>query len=128
MDSRRVLTALGAGVTTFLLVAVLVIELLDFEFSAIVGLPVALLAGIAAAVVLSITPLDQQPVLRRLLAAYATFGPTIFALLGLRYLNIGRTILSVELVVIVALGASAVVFAVLWGKATCNSERVPPFP
>ena len=116
MDRRRVLTALGAGVTTVLLVAVLVIELLDFEFSAIIGLPVGLLAGIAAVFVLSITPLDQQPVLRRLLAAYATFGPTIFVLVGLRYVNIGRAVLSVERIALVALVASAVVYAVLWGR------------
>jgi len=118
MDSRRLLTALGAGVTTVLLVAVLVIELLDFEFSAIVGLPVALIAGVAAAVVLSVTPLDRRPTLRRLLAAYAVFGPTVFVLLGLRYVNIGRTILSVELIALVALVASAAVYAVLWQRAT----------
>jgi hypothetical protein len=40
----------GAGITSFLLVAVSVIELLDFEFSAIVGLPVGLLAEIVGAV------------------------------------------------------------------------------
>ena len=117
MDRRRVLTALGAGVTTVLLVAVLVIELLDFEFSAIIGLPVGLLAGIAAVFVLSITPLDQQPVLRRLLAAYATFGPTIFVLVGLRYVNIGRAVLSVERIALVALVASLAVYAVFWGRA-----------
>jgi hypothetical protein len=39
MDARKLLTVIGAGVTSFLLVAVLVIELLDFEFSAIIGFP-----------------------------------------------------------------------------------------
>jgi len=45
MTFRSALAALGAGITTFLVVAVLVIELLDVEFSAIVGLPVGAVAG-----------------------------------------------------------------------------------
>ncbi|MFW5974083.1 MAG: hypothetical protein ACOCPZ_01720, partial [Natrialbaceae archaeon] len=83
------------GVTTFLLVAVLVIELLDFEFSAIIGLPVGLLAGLGAAVAVSTAPLGDRPGLNSLIYGYAAFGPAVFALFGLQYVNIGRDLLSV---------------------------------
>lgn len=45
---RTWLAAAGAGTTTFLVVAVLVIEVLPVEFSAVVGVPVGLLAGLVA--------------------------------------------------------------------------------
>lgn len=50
MDLRRLLAALGAGIATFVVVAVLVIEGLAVEFSAIVGLPVGAAVGLAAVV------------------------------------------------------------------------------
>lgn len=50
MNARVVLSAIGAGVTTFF-VAVSVIEVLDTAFSAIVGLPAGLLAGMKGTVV-----------------------------------------------------------------------------
>lgn len=40
-------TVLGSGITTFLLVAAIVIELLAIEFSALIGPPVGTLAGVA---------------------------------------------------------------------------------
>ncbi|RAW46975.1 hypothetical protein DQW50_00890 [Halorubrum sp. 48-1-W] len=47
MDARKLLTEVGAGIAFFLLVAVLVIELLDFEFSAIIGLPIGYSQGLS---------------------------------------------------------------------------------
>lgn len=111
---RRFLTAVGAGVTTFLLVAVLVIELLTFEFSAIVGLPVGLLAGLAVFVGLW-TNLDRLSVgVRRAASAYAMFGLTLFVLMGLRYANIVREALSVEVMASIGLTAAGIVYILLW--------------
>lgn len=114
MSLRRILTAAGAGVTTFLLVAVLVIELLDFEFSAIIGLPVGLLAGFAVFGILWVRLPELTPGVRRIASAAATFGLTILLLLVLRYVNLGRELLSVDLMVTIALAGAVVVFALLW--------------
>jgi hypothetical protein len=109
MEPRRVLTASGAGVTTFLLVTVAVIELLDFEFSAIIGLPVGLLAGLVALVVLWVRLSALGPSVRRAVGAYATFGLTVLGLLALRYVDIGRGVFSTT--VITGIGAVTAVLA-----------------
>ena len=112
----RMLTALGAGVTTFLLVAVLVIESLAVEFSAIVGLPIGLLAGLAVAAGLwQVLPAATANV-SHAAAAYATFGPTVLVLFVLRYVNIGRDVLSVDVMVVVGVIAAIVVFVLRWEK------------
>ena len=64
MNARRPITAIGAGITVFLVVAVAVIELIAFEFSALIGLPVGLLAGIAVAVVIFVKYDDVSAVLQ----------------------------------------------------------------
>jgi hypothetical protein len=93
---------------------VLVIELLAFEFSAIVGLPVGLLAGLAVFVGLW-TNLDRLwPGVRRAASAYAMFGLTLFVLMGLRYVNIGQEILSVDVMAGIGLTAAVVVYILLW--------------
>lgn len=114
MDLRRVLTGLGAGVTTFLLVAVLVIESLAVEFSAIVGLPVGVLAGLAVGTALWIRiPHLSRPV-RRMATAYATFGLTILVLLASKYVNIGQDVLSISVIAGIALAGAAGVYLALW--------------
>ncbi|MFC7115804.1 hypothetical protein ACFQH2_13795 [Natronoarchaeum sp. GCM10025703] len=50
MNAWKLFTAVGAGVTTALLVAVVIIELLQIEFSALVGLPVGVITGIIVTV------------------------------------------------------------------------------
>lgn len=93
MHSRRAFTALGAGLTTGLLVAVLVIEILPFELSALVGLPVGILAGLTtlAAVAVAFDGFDAAE--RRALTAYAAFGAIVVAVSVLNYLNVaGGTI------------------------------------
>jgi hypothetical protein len=114
MGIRRILTAAGAGVTTFLLVAVLVIEALDFEFSAIIGLPVGLLAGFTVFAGLWLRLAELTPGVRRFASAYATFGLTILLLLGLSYVNIGRALLSVDVMATIGFAAAVVVFLLLW--------------
>lgn len=114
MNPRRVLTAVGAGLTTFLLVAVLVIELLAFEFSAIIGLPVGLLAGVAAFAVLWSQLDDLSLGIRRAASAYAAFGLTILLQFALSYVNIGRDIFSLEVMTGVAVGGAILVYCGLW--------------
>lgn len=114
MGVRRPLTAIGAGVTTFLLVMVLVIELLDFEFSAVIGLPVGLLAGMAVLVGFWTGLAELSPGVRRAASAYATFGLTILLLLALSYVNIGRGVLSTDLIVGTGIAAAVAVYIVLW--------------
>jgi hypothetical protein len=113
MNARTLLTAVGAGTTTFLLVAVLVIELLDVAFSAMVGLPVGLLAGLAVSVALWLSADGLSPGARRAATAYATFGLAVLALLALRYVNVGRRALSFEVIVGTGLAAVVVVYVFL---------------
>lgn len=114
MNGRQVVTAVGAGITTLLLVAVLVIELLTVEFSAIIGVPVGLLAGLFVflAVVLRLDEMGTG--LRRALRAYAGFGLAVVALLALQYVNVGRAVLSTEVVVGLAVLAAIAVSVLDW--------------
>lgn len=114
MESRRVLTSIGAGVATFLLVAVLVIEFLDFEFSSIVGLPVGVVAGLAVGVGLWVRIAGFRPAVRRVASAYASFGIAILLLLVLRYINIGRDVLSVDVIAGLGFVTAVAVYGSLW--------------
>lgn len=114
MESRRVLTSIGAGVATFLLVAVLVIELLNFEFSAIVGLPVGLVAGLVVFVGLWTRIAEFRPTVRRFASAYASFGLAILLLLALRYVDIGRDVLSTDVIAGLGFVTAVAVYGSLW--------------
>lgn len=113
MNSRKLFTAIGAGFTTFLLVAVLVIELLNVEFSAIVGLPIGLVVGIAVGIGIH-TSLDQCSLgVRRAITAYAGFGTAVLVVLAASYVNLVSG-LSLELVTGVGLGIAALIYLTLW--------------
>jgi len=114
MDVRKGLTTIGAGITSFLLVTVVVIELLDFEFSAIIGLPVGLLAGIVVFVGLWIRVDELSLGIRRAATAYAAFGLALLVFLALRYVNLGRSVLSVEVIVGGGLAAVVIVYVSLF--------------
>jgi uncharacterized membrane protein len=114
MDVRNGITATGAGGTTFLLVAVLVIELLDTEFSAILGLPVGLIAGIAVFAGLWVAIDEMRSGIRRAASAYAAFGLAVLGLLALRYVNVGRDVLTTDVVVGVSLAVVVVVYVALF--------------
>lgn len=114
MDARHALTALGAGLTTGLVVAVLVIEMLAFELSALVGLPVGALAGLVvlATVGVAFDGLDRME--RRALSAYAAFGFAVVGLAALSYVNLLSGV-SGQLAAGVGLAATAVTYLGLWG-------------
>jgi hypothetical protein len=107
-----VTVAFGAGLATFLLVTVLVIELLAFEFSAIVALPIGLLAGVAGLLLVVLTFSDAGRIGRGLSVAAAGFGYAVLSLLAVSYVNLGglRSDLSTTLVVTVAASVAALAF------------------
>lgn len=108
----RLTVALGAGLATFLLVTVLVIELLAFEFSAIVALPIGLLAGVAGLVLVVLTFSDAGRIGRALSVAAAGFGYAVLSLLAVSYVNLGglRSDLSTTFVITVAATVAALAF------------------
>lgn len=114
--------AVGAAVTTALLVAVPVIELLQTEFSALVALPLGLLAGLATLVGVGFNFASLHPVGRRAVVAYATFGPAVLAVLALAYVNVARDLVTVQVAVGVALVATAAVYV---GLGATETEHRP---
>lgn len=114
MDARRRLTAVGSGLTTGLLVAVLVIELLDFEFSAIVGLPVGAVAGLVVLVAVATGFERMGDLARRITAAYAAFGFAVFGLAALNYVNLLRV--SGRDVAAAGLAIAILTYLVLWSR------------
>jgi len=109
----RFVAGIGAAATTFLLVAVPIIELLDIEFSALIALPLGLLAGLATLIGVAYNLSDMHPARRRALVAYAAFGPAVLSVLALAYVNVGRTLFTVEVAVGAGLVATAVVYLAL---------------
>lgn len=120
MRTRGAIVAVGAGSSVFLAVAVTVIELLNVEFSALVGLPVGLLAGAATAVILATRYEAIDPPVRHTVDATAGFGLAIVAVLAVRYVNLAglRSVLSAD----VAVGI-AVLAAVLTGLASWRTTQ-----
>lgn len=113
MNVRRPLTAIGAGITAFLVVAVAVIEVLSFEFSAIVGLPIGLVAGIVVAVAILLYHEEAADPLRWILAGLAGFGYGIVATLAASYVNLAETQFETTLAIGVVAGLVAVAIAVI---------------
>lgn len=129
MNLRRVLTAVGAGVSTFLLVAVALTATLPFEFSAIVGLPVGLLAGVGVLALLLVTLEDLTEPVQRLITAYAVFGIAVVAALAARYANLGpsRDVLSTDAIAVGGVVLAVIAYAVLWWQdRTGRSRRAIP--
>ena len=111
MNLRASATAVGASLTAFLVVAVSVIELLDTEFSAIVGLPAGLVAGILVFVLVLLRHDDTDEPVRWALAGFAGFGYGVLLALGVAYVNLadigfeGTVGIGVAAAVIAFLGA-----------------------
>lgn len=110
MIARKLATTLGGGVTTFFLVAVVVIEALEMEFSALIGLPLGVVAGGVVAIALWLRGDALSPGRRRVADAYAAVGTTILAFLTLRYVGVGRSVLTVEVIVAGSLAVAVVVY------------------
>lgn len=123
-DARWVapLAGVGAAATTTLLVAVPVIELLATEFSALVALPLGLLAGLATLVGVAFNLADLHPARRRAVVAYAAFGPAVLAVLALAYVNVGRGLFTGEVAVGAGLAAAVAVYV---GLGATDSEPRP---
>jgi hypothetical protein len=116
MHLRAALAAAGVAVTAFLLVTVAVIELLAFEFSAIVAVPVGLIAAVVAFVAVFAEFRFAGTLVRRAAAAVAGFGYAVLALLAAGYVNLGglRSVLGVDVVVATGAVTAAAVYLGLW--------------
>jgi hypothetical protein len=116
MDARRLLTALGSSLTVFLLVSAAIIRILDFEFSAIIALPVGGIAGFAVLLGIVVFYEKLGKTGKRVTQAVAAFGFTIFFLAGLSYVNLGgfRGALSVQLWLLVAVAVALMTYAMQW--------------
>jgi hypothetical protein len=113
MSVYRPLTAIGAGITVFLGVVVGLIELLPFEFSAIVGLPIGLLAGIVTAVGILRDAGDRSLSIWVGVSALAGFGYGVIAILAANYVNVVDTQFEATLAVGAVAGVLAVVLTVV---------------
>lgn len=115
MAIRPVLGALGAGLSTVLLVTVALIETLDVAFSAIIALPIGIVVGVLAATGIIFTHSRMGPAIRRAVSGYAAFGGTVFFVALLRYVNIGglRYTISVSAMVLLGVGVAVLVYLVL---------------
>lgn len=119
MNMRIAGTAVGAGITVFLVVVVAIIELLNVEFSALVGLPVGLLAGTAVAVVVAARYDALAGPARYTVDAAAGFGFAVVALLAVSYVNLAglRSELSTDVTVVIAILAAALTALASWRTA-----------
>ena len=109
----RLLAAVGVGVTAFLLAAAAVTELLaaTIEFSALIGLPVGLLAGAAAAAATRLRLWDS-PGARPALLGVAAVGYALVAVAAASYsISPVRGLVSVERGFAVAVLVGVVAFA-----------------
>lgn len=110
VNGRRLGTAVGAGGTAALVVAGVLTALLDsaLAFSAIVGLPVGLLAGLAVVGWTLVGPerLDTPP--GRVLGGTAAFGYAVLGYAVLSYANVAgiRGALSLPQVAIASLAVA----------------------
>jgi hypothetical protein len=116
MHLRAALAAVGAAVTAFLLVTVAGIELLAFEFSALVAVPVGLLVAVVAFVAVFAEFRFAGTVPRRVATAVAGFGYAVLVLLLVGYLNLAglRGAVGTDLVVVAGVVTAVAVYLGLW--------------
>lgn len=122
MDIRHGLTAVGAGLTTGVVVAVLVIEVLGVELSALVGLPVGLLAGLTVLATVGVAYDSRNATERRALSAYAAFGLTVVTIAALSYVNL-VTGISGGMVAGAGLAVTVLTYLGLWGVERGDRAR-----
>lgn len=113
---RALPSAVGVGVTAFLLAAVAVVEALEWEFSAIVGVPVGIVAGVFAATLVALWAPGLGRTPRAGVDAVAGFGYGVLALWLVRYVDLGglRSTLTVDALAGGALVVAAVAGVVSW--------------
>ncbi|WP_435348235.1 permease [Haloarchaeobius sp. HRN-SO-5] len=128
MDARRSLTALGSGVTTFLLVGALVVELVGGDVpGGILGVLGGLVAGVAATAGVWVTLGEASDVARRVALGYATFGYAFVGIWFLRYAHVAglRSTVDVPMQVGLSVALAVLVAAWDWAGTRRGRERSP---
>lgn len=115
MNVRLFATAVGAGLTTALVVGGLMTALLTFEFSAIIGVPVGLASGALAFVAVAAVDRIETP-RGRLLSAYGSVGYVVLLYAATSYVNLAgiRGALSLQQILALGVAVGLLVFAGLW--------------
>lgn len=115
MNVRLFATAVGAGLTTALVVGGLMTALLTFEFSAIIGVPVGLASGALAFVAVAAVDRIETP-RGRLLSAYGSVGYVVLLYAAASYVNLAgiRGALSLQQILALGVAVGLLVFAGLW--------------
>ena len=114
MRARTAGLAALAGVAAFVVVAVATSELVapQIAFSVFVGIPVGLVAGVAAAAVVLARLEDPSPARRRPALAVAGFGVAfvVVALLAVGPLSLANSV-AIPVATVVGVVAAAIVYA-----------------
>lgn len=117
MNASRVLVGIGTGITAFLLVAIVVIEIIQVDpVAGILGVGTGAVAGIIAFGVVLILIGDAPDPIRWGVAAVAGFGLTVLIVSFLSYANIAaaRSVITPSKTAIIGAGAAVAVYISLW--------------
>ncbi|MFC7134450.1 MULTISPECIES: hypothetical protein [Salinibaculum] len=120
MALQRIALGIGAGLTTFGIVAVVIIEAVQVDpVAGILGAVLGALFGLGVFGLVLLTYDEASPTIRRDVAAVAAFGYTALAVLALSYVNLAglRSVIDPTVVVAVASLVAVLVWLSLWGRS-----------
>lgn len=117
MNASRILVGIGTGITAFLLVAIVVIEIIQVDpVAGIFGVGAGAVAGIIAFGVVLVLIGDAPDPIRWGVAAVAGFGWTVLIVSFLSYANIAasRSVITPSRTAVIGAGAAVAVYISLW--------------
>jgi hypothetical protein len=120
MDLQRILLGGGVALTTFGLVAVVVIETIQVDpVAGIVGVILGAIFALGAFGAVFLTFESASPTIRRDIVAVAAFGYTALLVLALSYVNLAglRSVIDPTVVVVLAALVAVLVWVSLWGRS-----------
>ena len=120
MALQRIALGIGAGLTAFGIVAVVIIEAVQVDpVAGILGAVLGALFGLGVFGVVVLTYDEASPTIQRDVAAVAAFGYTALAILALRYVNLAglRSVIDPTVVVAVPSLVAVLVWLSLWGRS-----------
>jgi hypothetical protein len=127
MNLQRIVLGAGVGLTTFGLVAVIVIEAIQVDpVAGIAGVILGALFAVGAFGAVVLTYERASPTIRRDIVAVAAFGYTALLVLGLSYVNLGglRSVIDPTVVVMLSALVAVLVWVSLWGRSGPRESEV----